>query len=1273
MSFVSFVSFVSFMSFIVSLSLGFIVCLTSSLTMSIHKNHHPATSGMPNRLFVCVVYNGLKNDFSVPCPNQVPSHGPIDNVMWPWDRRFNAQGEDLKASRRQHVTSLSIRGPGSEIGTVSVIKDIREFLEIRILISLKISQNQTALVQKFTYQNMEAFSRQEGTWAISSTETNYWRIFLKKLIPACFEICLTNFKICINVPTAIPKIAFPTPTGNHISQWHNPQEAAFSTKKFEMPKIMKESETWVSNKRKAKCPMKLITRRMTTTNTINTSINFTPNRTSSGTSIFSSGRETFLPSLGSCESKSYEHLTTVLRNHLSPQPLIIPSRHAFLNRKQREGECVSMYMSELRRLAVNYQVGAIKKFTCTLQLKEGATPIYQKARPVPLALRGRIENELQRLVEAGVLEPVETSDWATPVVPVVKPSGDIRLCGDYSGTVNRQVAVTQHPFPGFEEAFSKLSGGQLFTRLDVRSAFLHVPVSKETSHVLTINTHCGLFRPQRLMYGVSPAPAVWQRYIDSLFKPIKCCFVHDDVIITGKDDHEHLQNLEKVLQVCKENDLHLNLSKCKFFQKSVTFLGYKVDAAGVHKTEDKVNAVLKANTPSSVTDVKSFLGLVTFYARFVPNLATMAQPLYNLTRKGTAFVWDAACRKSFEKIKAELASERFLAHYDPSLPIVIATDASNVGLGAVISHIVNGMERPIAYASRTLTKAETNYSVIDREALGIKWGIFKFFQYLYGRRFTLYTDHKPLVHIFGSKSKLPLLSATRMLHYALQLQIFDFDVKYRKSEQHTNADALSRLPLTSQACQSGLADEAEIFYIQQLQTTAPLTAKKIADATMQDPELREILQNLRLGTSMGDGDYKYSTYQNCIFYGIRVYIPSCYRNMILSELHEGHIGIVKMKALARSHVYWPRIDIDIERMVKNCRACQLGAKEPAKVPTHFWERPCHPWQRIHLDFAGPFQNVTYFLVIDAYSKWPEVFPVKNTSSTTTIHILSELFARFGLPVCAVSDNASTFTSKDFQQYMAKNGIRHITGAPYHPSTNGQVERYVQTLKKALKALADSPGTPAEKLCTFLMTYRRAPHSSTGQSPSKMMLNREIRSALDILRPTVKSSPPVQEVKQKAFVPGEKVALRAYTSPNRKWEFGKVLNRDGDLTYSLIVDGAVKRRHVDQMRSVGQNLELAPPTYGTIPTPSQAPTSPRHSVAPGGASLGGGQEPISSPVLTDGPPSSGPLPRLPSSGNTSGGLPEPPAGETLRKSSSARPAGLRRYPQRVRKIPQRLNL
>ncbi|BES97006.1 Hypothetical Protein NTJ_09819 [Nesidiocoris tenuis] len=553
------------------------------------------------------------------------------------------------------------------------------------------------------------------------------------------------------------------------------------------------------------------------------------------------------------------------------------------------------------------QVGAIKKFTCTLQLKEGATPIYQKARPVPLALRGRIENELQRLVEAGVLEPVETSDWATPVVPVVKPSGDIRLCGDYSGTVNRQVAVTQHPFPGFEEAFSKLSGGQLFTRLDVRSAFLHVPVSKETSHVLTINTHCGLFRPQRLMYGVSPAPAVWQRYIDSLFKPIKCCFVHDDVIIP------------------------------------------------------------------------------------------------------------------------------------------------------------------------------------------------------------------------------------------------------------------------------------------------------------------------------------------------------------------------------RSHVYWPRIDIDIERMVKNCRACQLGAKEPAKVPTHFWERPCHPWQRIHLDFAGPFQNVTYFLVIDAYSKWPEVFPVKNTSSTTTIHILSELFARFGLPVCAVSDNASTFTSKDFQQYMAKNGIRHITGAPYHPSTNGQVERYVQTLKKALKALADSPGTPAEKLCTFLMTYRRAPHSSTGQSPSKMMLNREIRSALDILRPTVKSSPPVQEVKQKAFVPGEKVALRAYTSPNRKWEFGKVLNRDGDLTYSLIVDGAVKRRHVDQMRSVGQNLELAPPTYGTIPTPSQAPTSPRHSVAPGGASLGGGQEPISSPVLTDGPPSSGPLPRLPSSGNTSGGLPEPPAGETLRKSSSARPAGLRRYPQRVRKIPQRLNL
>ena len=208
-----------------------------------------------------------------------------------------------------------------------------------------------------------------------------------------------------------------------------------------------------------------------------------------------------------------------------------------------------------------------------------------------------------------------------------------------------------------------------------------------------------------------------------------------------------------------------------------------VDAAGVHKTPEKIEAVMNAKRPTNVTEVKSFLGLVTFYSKFFPNLATVARTLYNLTRSNTRFSWTKQCQDSFQKIKCEIVSDRILVHYDPDLPVILAVDASPFGLGAVLSHIVDDKELPIAFASRTLSETECNYSQIDKEALAVKWGLFKFFTYLYGKHFTLVSDHEPLRHIFGQKNKLPNLSAIRMLHYALQLQIFNFDIKYRKSSE----------------------------------------------------------------------------------------------------------------------------------------------------------------------------------------------------------------------------------------------------------------------------------------------------------------------------------------------------------------------------------------------------------------------------------------------------------------------------------------------------------
>lgn len=282
-----------------------------------------------------------------------------------------------------------------------------------------------------------------------------------------------------------------------------------------------------------------------------------------------------------------------------------------------------------------------------------------------------------------------------------------------------------------------------------------------------------------------------------------------------------------MLQKFKKNGLHLNIDKCKFFKDEVTYLGHKINCEGISKTDDKIQSVSSFPTPRNVKDVKSFLGMVSFYGRFFPNLPTLANPLYNLTKNTVPFIWNQECEQSFQNIKKEIILDRVLIHSNPKLPVLLSVDAIPVGLGAALAHQVEGMERPIAFGSRTLTTSERNYSQIGKEALAIKWGVQKFFHYLCGRKFTLVTDHQPLINIFGSRNKLPVLRATRLLHYALFLQMFQFDIKYRKSELHGNADCLSRLPCKSEDLYS--MDDVSLFNLQQLDML-PVTSEDTAKA-----------------------------------------------------------------------------------------------------------------------------------------------------------------------------------------------------------------------------------------------------------------------------------------------------------------------------------------------------------------------------------------------------------------------------------------------------------
>ena len=355
-------------------------------------------------------------------------------------------------------------------------------------------------------------------------------------------------------------------------------------------------------------------------------------------------------------------------------------------------------------------LGKIKEFEARLCVHAEATPKFHKSRPVPYSLRPAVEAELDRLEKEGVVTMVSHSAWAAPVVVVPKADDGIRLCGDFKVTVNQVLDVDKYPLPNPQDLLSALAGGKRFTKLDLKHAYQQLSLSEESKQFLTINTSKGLYQYLRLPFGVASAPAIFQSTMDTILKGIDgvVCYI-DDILITGRNDQEHRNRLEAVLSRLARYGVQLKWSKCSFLQKKVQFLGHVIDAEGAHPSPEKVQAIVEAPSPSTVTELRSFLGMLQYYGKFLPNLSTLLHPLNNLLREGVSWSWQPECQEAFESAKELLQSAKVLAHYDVNLPIKLACDASSYGIGAVLSHVMpGGEERPVAFASRTLSASEKN-------------------------------------------------------------------------------------------------------------------------------------------------------------------------------------------------------------------------------------------------------------------------------------------------------------------------------------------------------------------------------------------------------------------------------------------------------------------------------------------------------------------------------------------------------------------------------------
>ena len=363
-----------------------------------------------------------------------------------------------------------------------------------------------------------------------------------------------------------------------------------------------------------------------------------------------------------------------------------------------------------------------------------ALPKLFKARSVPYAMKDKVGEELVRLKEAGVIEEVSNSVWATPIVPILKKDGSVRICGDYKITLNKVFKLDSYPIPRIDDLYANLAGGKMFLTLDLSNAYLQMPLSNESKPYTTINTHLGLFQYNRLCFGIASAPAIFQRVMDNLLKGLKHVSGYlDDILITGSSERDHTDNVSMVLHRLKEAGIRINEKKCQFMKKEVEYLGYLINKEGLKPVPRKMEAITEAQTPQNTTQLRAYLGMLNYYSKFLKNMSSLLGPMHALLKKNARWMWMRECQKSFEDSKSRLLSADLLVHFDTEKKIILTCDASQYGIGAVMAHIMeDGSEIPISFASRTLAPAEKNYSQIEKEALGVVFGVKKFHRYIFG-------------------------------------------------------------------------------------------------------------------------------------------------------------------------------------------------------------------------------------------------------------------------------------------------------------------------------------------------------------------------------------------------------------------------------------------------------------------------------------------------------------------------------------------------------------
>ncbi|XP_041471843.1 uncharacterized protein K02A2.6-like [Lytechinus variegatus] len=682
--------------------------------------------------------------------------------------------------------------------------------------------------------------------------------------------------------------------------------------------------------------------------------------------------------------------------------------------------------------------------------------------------------------------------------------------------VNTAIKRERHIIPTVDDLIASLNVATTFSTLDLNSGYHQIELDEESCQYTVFSTHVGLFRYKRLNFGLCSASKVFQHAIQITFQDLPGVLnISDDLLVFGRDQAEHDARLHAVMQRLRSVNLMLNPAKCVFSTGRVVYFGHVFTANSISPDPRKVDAINAVAEPRNISEMRSFLGMVTYCARFIPDLASISAPLRQLTKADVPWTWGPSQTSAFSRIKELVSQHCTMGYFNPANPSEVIVDAGPLGLGAILVQHDSRTQSviPIALASRSLTPVEQRYSQTEREALAITWAVRHFHIYLYGGSFVVTTDHKPLLSMFNNAHSKPPIRIERWL---LRLQAYDFQVQYHPGKLNP-ADYMSRHPRIAESAGSSAEEEIaeqQVSFIAANAIPKTVTHEDIVSATSTDDVLQNCMRAIQedswndlLAAADASLQSEYrslhevrdqltvSDGNSMLLRDHRIVIPRSLRQRIIDIAHEGHQGITKTKALLREKVSFPSIDRMTEHTVRDCLSCQMNTVEHAKEPLRMTELPQQPWTEVSVDFADLPSGDHMLVVIDDYSRFVEVEIVSSTAASQVIPKLDRIFSSFGVPTVVRTDNGPPFNGAEFNQFANYLGFRHRKVTPRWPQANGEVERFMKTLKKVYRCAIAERKCWKQEIYKFLRNYRATPHSTTGVPPATLLFGRPLRTRL----------------------------------------------------------------------------------------------------------------------------------------------------------------------------------